>query len=59
MTIQPESDRRSVTISKRVHRELVIACAKMGVTQKSVLEYLITAWVRGEAIPVYKPEEEV
>ena len=58
MTDQPKSDRTSVTISKRVHRELKIAAARLGVTQRSLLEHLITAWVRCEVIPEYSPEEE-
>ena len=38
---QPKSDRTSVTISKKVQWELRVQCARLGVTQRSIIEMLV------------------
>ena len=38
---KPRVERTSVTISKDVHRELKIAAARLGVTQRDLLEAMI------------------
>ena len=59
MSEQPKSDRTSVTISKRVHREFKIACARLGVTQGSLLEQIIYDYLEKIGYPDYwVPEEE-
>lgn len=46
MSEKSKSDRTSVTISKGVHQDFKVACAKAGLTQKGVLERLIRTWVK-------------
>ena len=40
-----KGDRTSVTISKSVHRELKIAAARLGSTQRVLLESIILIWL--------------
>ena len=58
MSEQPKSDRTSVTISKSVHRDLKIAAARLGYTQRFLLEGIITKWLETKWEPEYNPEEE-
>ncbi len=58
MSDQPKSDCTSVTISKRVHREFKIACARFGYTQGFMLERIITDWLREIVYPEYPPQKK-
>ena len=43
---QPKSDRTSVTISKRVHQDFKVYAARAGMTQRLLLEFIITEYLR-------------
>lgn len=58
MAKKSKSDRTSVTISKKVHREFKIAAAKLGTTQRDLLEIVIANWLQKEFASGYNPDEE-
>ena len=55
MADQPKSTRSTVTISKRVHQEFKVACARLGVTQRSMLERLLVDFIREVGLGMYQP----